>query len=251
MMKWAAAEGMLPAAIHDTLRLIPGLKRGRTEARETEAVKPVSQSVVDATLAHLTPVVADMVRSQLLIGCRPGEICKLTAAMIDRRDEVWVAKLGEHKTAHHGHDRNLYIGPKAQAILAPYLLRDEHECLFRPIDSMEQTRARRAESRTTPPLCGNRPGRKSGGLRGTRAKRTPSRQYTPNAYARAITRAAMKANTEHWAPNQLRHSRGTEVRRSFGLEAAQVTLGHRQADVTQIYAERDVELAKHVAREAG
>ena len=45
MFKWAAAEGILPAAIHDTLRLIPGLRRGRTEAKETDPVKPVPQSV--------------------------------------------------------------------------------------------------------------------------------------------------------------------------------------------------------------
>lgn len=49
----------------------------------------------------------------------------------------------------------------------------------------------------------------------------------------------------------LRHSRGTEIRREFGLEAAQVTLGHRNADVTQVYAERDEELAKRVAQQFG
>ena len=42
MFKWAAAEGKLPASVHDTLRLIPGLRRGRTEARETDPVKPVA-----------------------------------------------------------------------------------------------------------------------------------------------------------------------------------------------------------------
>ena len=43
----------------------------------------------------------------------------------------------------------------------------------------------------------------------------------------------------HWHANQLRHSKATEVRRQFGLEAAQVILGHAKADVTQVYAERD------------
>ena len=49
----------------------------------------------------------------------------------------------------------------------------------------------------------------------------------------------------------MRHTVGTAVRKRFGLEAAQVVLGHSQADVTQIYAERDLELAKQVAREMG
>ena len=53
-----------------------------------------------------------------------------------------------------------------------------------------------------------------------------------------------RGNAEHhWHPNQLRHAVGTELRKRFGLEAAQVVLGHATADVTQIYAERDMGLA--------
>jgi site-specific recombinase XerC len=59
------------------------------------------------------------------------------------------------------------------------------------------------------------------------------------------------ARIEHWAPNRLRHSAGTEIRKRFGLEAAQVTLGHASADVTQVYAERDAKLAAEVARKIG
>jgi site-specific recombinase XerC len=54
-----------------------------------------------------------------------------------------------------------------------------------------------------------------------------------------------------WHPNQLRHSKATETRKRYGLEAVQVTLGHASADVTQIYAERDYDLAARVAREVG
>ena len=54
-----------------------------------------------------------------------------------------------------------------------------------------------------------------------------------------------------WSPNRLRHAAATEVRRQFGLEAAQVVLGHSRADVTQTYAERDAELARTVAVKIG
>jgi hypothetical protein len=37
----------------------------------------------------------------------------------------------------------------------------------------------------------------------------------------------------------------------FGLEAAQVVLGHAEADVTQIYAERNTELAARVVAAIG
>jgi site-specific recombinase XerC len=55
----------------------------------------------------------------------------------------------------------------------------------------------------------------------------------------------------HWFPNQLRHTAGTEIRRRFGLEAAQTVLGHSKADVTQVYAERDFAKAANVARLIG
>jgi integrase len=54
-----------------------------------------------------------------------------------------------------------------------------------------------------------------------------------------------------WYPLQLRHSRGTEIRKKFGIEAAQVSLGHAHADVTQVYAERNLTLAVDIARRTG
>ncbi|MEM7315226.1 MAG: tyrosine-type recombinase/integrase [Planctomycetota bacterium] len=54
-----------------------------------------------------------------------------------------------------------------------------------------------------------------------------------------------------WSPNQLRHSAATEIRKKYGLEAAQVTLGHASADVSQIYAERDMAKAKEAMRQVG
>lgn len=54
-----------------------------------------------------------------------------------------------------------------------------------------------------------------------------------------------------WTPNQLRHSCATEVREKFGLEVAQVALGHSRADVTQIYAEWNLSLAHKVVAAIG
>jgi site-specific recombinase XerC len=51
----------------------------------------------------------------------------------------------------------------------------------------------------------------------------------------------------HWCPNRLRHTAATEIRSKFGLEAAQIILGHAQANVTQVYAERDIAKGIEVA----
>jgi len=79
---------------------------------------------------------------------------------------------------------------------------------------------------------------------------------TPEEWAARLGPEKWKAldswRAEHrWHANQLRHTFGTETRRRFGLEAAQVTLGHAAADVTQVYAERDLSLAERVAAEVG
>ena len=58
-------------------------------------------------------------------------------------------------------------------------------------------------------------------------------------------------SAQRWAPNQLRHTFATEVRKVHGLEAAQVLLGHARADVTQVYAEKDQESARRVMAAIG
>jgi integrase len=82
-------------------------------------------------------------------------------------------------------------------------------------------------------------------------KRAPSDEYHPHALLNAVRKACAKAGVPHWHPNQLRHTHATEVRRRYGLEAAQAVLGHSRADVTQIYAERNLTLAAKVAAEIG
>ncbi len=96
-----------------------------------------------------------------------------------------------------------------------------------------------------------------------RPKKSPGRakrdRYDVASYRRAITYGIKKLNKTRpaeqqipqWFPLQLRHSRATEVRKQFGLEAAQVALGHAHANTTEIYAERNLEAAVRVARAMG
>ena len=94
---------------------------------------PVSNEVVDATLEHCPPIVADMIRFQRLTGCRPGEVRTIKPSEIDTTHAVWRYAPGRHKMEHKSRGRVILIGPKAQAIIRPYLLRDENaECFERP-----------------------------------------------------------------------------------------------------------------------
>jgi integrase len=187
--------------------------------------------VVDTTLPHLPEVVADMVRLQRLTGMRPAELCMLRPCDIDRSKDVWIYRPATHKTQHLGKERVVFIGPKAQGVLLRYLARDAKSYCFQPRDSEAKRRSLKSQ--------------------GTREFND---RYVVTAYRRAIHRACDKAfpSKEHrWSPNRLRHSAATEVRRVVGLEAAQVVLGHADAKVTQIYAEKDLTLGVEVARKIG
>lgn len=91
-----------------------------------------------------------------------------------------------------------------------------------------------------------------------RAERAANRErvyspcYSKDGYVQAVKRACRKAKlASYWTPNRLRHSAATKIRDKFGLEAAQVALGHTNAKVTEVYAERNSALARRVAAEVG
>ncbi|MEO0531929.1 MAG: hypothetical protein AAF266_15345 [Planctomycetota bacterium] len=115
---------------------------------------PVSDADVAATLPHLPVVVADMVRVQRLTGMRPGEVLELRPCDLDRTEKVWAYRPASHKTEHHGRDRVVFIGPRAQAVLEPYLQREPTQPCFRPCDSEAQRRRVQHENRRTPLSCG-------------------------------------------------------------------------------------------------
>jgi integrase len=267
VFKWAASEELIPVEIYQALSTVVGLKVGRSNAHEPEPVSPVDLVIVEKTMQCLCDVVCDMIRVQLLAGMRPAEVCRVRPGDIDRTGDVWEYRPESHKTQHHGKKRVVFFGPDAQAVLMPYLLRAEDAFCFSPREAVAQQRDAQNQARKTPPNHGNRRGHRREGLAGTKAKRQPGQRYDTDSYRRAIHRGcdlafppdeqlkgdALKIwqSERRWSPNRLRHTKGTEIRKTFGLEAAQVILGHAAADVTQIYAERDAEKAREVARKIG
>lgn len=149
VFRWAVSEELAPPSLCHALDAVAGLQRGRTAARETDPVGPVEDAVVDATLPFMPPIVADMVRVQRLTGARPNEICIVRPCDIDRSQPIWRYRPASHKTAHHGRDRLITIGPKAQDVLRPYLLRDSTAYCFSPIEAESARKAQLREVRKT------------------------------------------------------------------------------------------------------
>lgn len=260
IFRWGESFELVPAGTCHGLSTVPALRAGRTTAAESKPVRPVAESDVLAVLPLLSNQVADMVRLMLLTGMRPGEVCAMTRAALDATDPaVWIYRPAHHKTAHHGHARQVFIGRQAQAIIERYLGgRPADAPLFSPAEAESTRRAAVHANRKTPLSCGNRPGTN----RVRQPKVKPGTRYAVTAFGRAIARAIERYNTSaraegrpvigHWHPHQLRHTYATRVRREFGLEAAQILLGHSSALVTDaVYAERDEGKAKAIAERIG
>ncbi len=153
-IKWAVAEEIIPPSVHHGLQAVTGLRNGRTEARETEPIKPVPDAHVDTLLPFLPPQIVAMIQLQRLTGMRPGEVVRMRPGDIDRSGEVWIYEREEHKNRWRGHRRRIPLGPRAQEIIKPFLDRDEQAYMFSPKESetwrLEHRPVHYKSSRKTP-----------------------------------------------------------------------------------------------------
>jgi integrase len=281
IFRWAVSKELIPETVYRTLATVAPLRRNRFQAPETAPVRPVSDAHVNAILPYVSAPGRALIRLQWLTGARAGELVTMRPCDVDIDGEVWIFTPEHHKTEHHGHLRQIDLGPQSQAILKPFLNRPLDVFLFSPAESAEEHRRRRHEARTTPESCGNRPGTN----RRSRPLRVPAACYTVDSYRRAITRACDRAfpppphlarrsgesaaawekrltpeqrselkawrKKHRWHPHQLRHAAATRRRKTHGVEAARAVLGHHSIKMTELYAEQDRELLRKIVTEVG
>jgi integrase len=253
VFRWAASEELVPIAVMQGLAAVAGLPKGRSPAPESEPVRPVPGEFVDAVQPYVTPHVWAMIELQRRTGMRPGEVCAFRACDLDTSGRVWLYRPPRHKTAWRGKARVVALGPKAQAVLCPFLTLDLQAPLFSPRRARDERFATLRAARKTKVQPSQMCRRKA------RPKLQPAETYSPHTYGSAVKKAIVQANRRmhereaeagrqyppdhvfvpHWHPNQLRHNYATDIRRQYGIEATQVCLGHSRADVTQVYAEAD------------
>ncbi len=246
LFKWAASEELVPPGVYLGLKSVSGLPKGRTLAKETAPVQPVADSAVEVIRPHVARQVWAMVGLQRLTGMRPGEVVIMRTCDLDTSGAVWVFTPSGHKTAHHGRERKIYLGPGAQEIVKSWLRPEPTEYLFQPKEAVEEFRAKQRSARRTPLY----PSQKAR-TRKPDPRYAPGDHYSTRTYCHAIRYGCRRAGVPSWHPNQLRHGAATAVRTRYGLEAAQVILGHASMNTSEIYAEKNVTLARQVAAEVG
>lgn len=197
VFKFAASNDHIPMSVHDNLKAIENLRKGRSIAKEPKKIDAVSIETIELTRIHLAERFSDMVQLQLLTGMRPSEVCELQIADVDTSEQVWIYRPRVFKTEHLSSDssRVICIGPKAQLILEKYM--DVNGYVFKPT-------------------------RKGSGDR-----------YNSREYRRAIHRACDRAEIPRWSPNRIRKASAELIRRVADLETAQAVLGHKSRKTTE------------------
>lgn len=248
LFRWAVAQELVPATTWQALIAVPALRRGAKGVRETAPVRAITWAEVEPVLPHLAPGIRAVVELMWHTGARPSEALQIRLGEVDRSGPVWLYRPGSHKTEHFERDRIIPIGPRAQAVLQPFLKADPQAFLFDPREDAKAISLRRHAQRKTPPWPSHMAKRKDPARLGENC----NDHYRVDVLGRAVTRACKAAKLPtRWTPNQLRHSAATRIRRQFGLEAASVILGHSNLQTTQIYAEADRLRAIEIAGSVG
>jgi integrase len=218
-LRWGCDGRLVPASVLAEVLTVRALPAGRSEAPEGTERGPAPAEAVAAVLAdpRLGRPVAALVRLQRTTGLRSSEVLAIRGAYVDRSGPVWAYRVPAwaDKTERSRRGKVVYLGPAAQAVLAPWL--DD------------------APGPAAPPWLTKR-----------------GRPYTEGPYRRAVVASCRRVGCEVWTPHQLRKARGQEVRERDGAEAAAVALGHARVDTTLAhYARHNDPLARRVAEETG
>lgn len=200
VFRWGVENELVPPDVFQALQAVSGLRCGRTEARESNPVKPVPVAQIEAIRPYVSRQIWAMVQLQLLTAARSGELVKIRAIDLNMNDKIWIYSPAEHKTAHHGHKRNIYIGPQAQKVIEPFLQnRPVDAYLFSPSEAEAERRSLLHKNRKTPIARGNRPGTNQK----ENPQLSPGGYYSRDSYRRAVRRACIKVGFAPWHPHQL------------------------------------------------
>jgi integrase len=224
VLKRAVEEELVPGQVYQDCRAVRCLPPGAPGVRETQPVSAADPEVLAAVLPHCPVPVAGMLTTQALTGMRSCEVRLMRPCDLDRTGEVWAYRpQGGGKTAHRGHRRVVAIGPQAQAVLAPFLLRcpSPESYLFRPAD------APRSRGR----------------------KRNPC--YSDTGYCLAVARACLRAGVPRLTPYSLRHAAKVRALEAGGVAGAMQLLSQTSSRAFDSYGRGGMNLAIDLAKKIG
>jgi integrase len=224
--KWAVSRSLVPVSIVAALETVEHLVPGRTTAPLPGVIQAAPLASVQAMLPYLHPdakrcqVLRDLVEVMLLCGCRPQDATGLRPSWLDTAETPWLYRPEEHKTQHLGKPRVIAFGPKARAILDPYLKRGPVDV---PVFRFDGGKGKAPVLLTTKML----------------------RDF--------MDAACKRAGVEGIRPNQLRHTAATRTHQIYESDAAVAALlGNSEEVARRVYVDSPgLRVLKRIAEEVG
>jgi integrase len=218
--RWAERRGLVPEGKWANLCTITPLRRTDRRVRHTTRRRPCSFADLLAVARCAPPPIRAMLVLQWWSGMRPGEARALRRDEVDTSGTEWLYRPGTHKRAHAEQSRVVVLGPKARAVLRPWLARAA------------------ASGYVFPPSQKCRKGGRA--------------FYSMTGYSQAVRRARIKAGVPDITAYLARHSCKQRVTRALGLDHARSVLGQKSLGTTADYGDQvDLELARAAARKLG
>jgi integrase len=224
--EWAEVIAqILPPGTHG--HLFTSAKKIKLQANNAKTydpppIRPLDYEIqVVPCLVHMAPVIRTMIQVTYYAALRPSEVLEMKRCEIDqtRKDGIWIFRPTNHKNKWRGLDRAIAIGPRAQQLLAPWLMMAEPDAYIFP-----PTRRTRPDE-----LC-----------------------YTYDGYRQALQAAIALAKVKYWTLKQLRRAAEERAEDAAGIDGASAHLGHASIETTKIYRQRDqTEKAAKVAKMVG
>lgn len=257
--QWGAEEELVPASTWHTLKSLKGLGFRRFGAAESKPAEIVPESDFLAVVPRVSAPVRAILELLWLTGARSGEICSLRTCDIIRDCAPWQYCPEKHKNAHRGHNRVIFFGPKARAILQPFL--DEanpEKPLFSPAAAVRARQeaekvSHRSDARRIRAAANKRRLEAKKRLAKTgksrpKSSRKPAERYNRHSLANALRRCCRRIGVTYFNPHRLRHTARTRidelvgraagasvVGKEFASEEAQAILSHASNRMTQRY----------------
>jgi len=225
--QFAVGRDLVPASVLGAIEQVEPLVRGRTKAASPEHVEAAPDADIDRLIPHLheepdrQAVLADLIRLQRVTGMRPSEVLSLRIDDLDCARTPWVYKPSDGgKTLHHGKERRVWIGPKGRAILLPR-------------------------------ISASRPGQLLFRLQHRRADREIGVSIA--FYRDCLAAACQVAGVPTIRPNQIRHSKATEIHRAYEDDTAvSAILGNSPEVARQVYVDGPADaVGRRIAEELG
>ena len=267
VIKWAVSQELCTGAVLQGLKSVEALKIGKTQARETDHVGPVSVDRVEAIRPFVSRPVWAAIQFMLFTGARPGEAITAKWSEINTKGKVWICTPSQHKTKHKGKGRQIVIGPQCQQVLNGIRELTRSDFVFDPQVAMDEfsrraygdhAKARRVGSHYSTFSLGTAIRTACEKAFGcpeeltVKATLRPMSNESAKAFVSRRKRAAAWRKEHCWHPNQLRHTKATQVREQADLETAQIILGHSSKTTTErYYAELDISRALQQAQQFG